>query len=602
MQTLLVHQPFRFDIIEGCLPNIVPRNLLVVASALENGGFPVRIHDMQINRLGPESLHLAVREVQPALVGISIHAAPYIPATKACCAAVKAEDPSVPIVVGGIFTASYKEKIFDVIPELDIIVLNEGEETIVDLAAAIRDGRPLDSVDGIIYKNAQGRPVTTKPRPMIGDLRDLPLPAYHLLDLPRYRRTPGMLPPYIEAQRGCSYSCKFCGVHFPNRGNTVRYRDPIAVVDEVELLNEQYGYDRFFFSDDTFNLNRQFVTAICEELIARGLPSRIRWTAYTRADRTEAGLAQLMAAAGCYSTAMGVETGSFRDTKDINKGESVNDYKRGIQICHEAGIEVHALIIFGFPEVTHNDIPMAARFIRDAQPAICQFFMFHPVPGTEFFEESEKFGLHYRFDRLEDWYNNDFIEAPLCDTKYLTKEDIIRYFLLYNLAFHCYESPGDDPVLQERLLRNAIPHKKKDVVALRTGERVLYSTPDLPEGMKYADLFKNTRQMDELQYEVLLRCNGDFTVEEIAARVAKLFDFSEGDALAYVVNALARFEELQIIDELPVLQDELAHLLRRNARPSMAHLTIPSRENAENATSPIVVEPAKATYAAESSF
>ena len=93
-----------------------------------------------------------------------------------------------------------------------------------------------------------------------------------------------MLPPYIEAQRGCSYSCRFCGVHYPNRGNTVRYRDPIAVVDEIQQLADEYGYDRFFFSDDTFNLNRKFVTAVCEELIARDLPSRIRWTAYTRAD------------------------------------------------------------------------------------------------------------------------------------------------------------------------------------------------------------------------------------------------------------------------------------------------------------------------------
>lgn len=569
MQTLLIHYPFRFDIHEACLPNIIPRNLLVIAASLESAGFPVLIHDMQINRGRPQSIRWAIREHRPDLIGISIHAAPYIPATKACCEAAKSEDPAVPIVVGGIFTSTYKERIFDVIPEIDIVVLNEGEETIVDLAAAMRDGRPLASVAGILYRDERGTIVTTEPRPMIADLRNLPMPAYHLLDLERYRRTPGMLPPYIEAQRGCAYSCRFCGVHYPNRGNIVRYRDPVAIVDEAELLHDRYGYDRFFFSDDTFNLNRKFVAAICETMIARRLPSKMRWTAYTRADRTEPELARLMARAGCYSTAMGVETGSHRETKDINKGATVNDYERGIQICREAGIEVHSLIIFGFPEVTHNDIPMAARFIRDAKPAICQFFMFHPVPGTELFEDAEKFGLHYRFDRLEQWYDNDFIEAPLCDTKYLTKEDVIRYFILYNLAFHSYESPGDDPTLQERLLRNAIPHKKKEVVAVRTGERALYSSPFLPDGLTYADLFKNTRQMDELQYEVLLRCNGDFTVEEIGERVGKLFDFAPDEALLYVVNALYRFQQAQLIEELPVLEGEFAVLLRRtDLRPA----------------------------------
>lgn len=564
METLLIHQPFRFDVLEACLPTIIPRNLLVIGGCLERAGFPVHIHDMQIPRLPPESIQAAIAAASPGLVGIAIHAAPYVPATKACCEAVKAADPDVPIVVGGIFTSSYKEKIFDVIPEIDAVVLNEGEETIVDLAGAIRSGRSLETVPGIIYKRADGELVTTCERPMIADLRDLPVPAYDLLDLQRYRR-PGILPPYIEAQRGCPYSCKFCGVHYPNRGNSVRYRDPVAVVDEAEMLHDRYGFRQFFFSDDTFNMNRRFVTAICEEMIARDLPSKVRWTAYTRADRTEPDLARLMAAAGCYSTAMGVETGSKRDTKDINKGESVNDYARGIQICKEVGIDVHALIIFGFPDVTHADIPMAARFILDARPTICQFFMFHPVPGTAFFDESEENGLYYRFERLEDWYNTDFIEPPLCDTKHLTKADVIRYFVLYNLAFHCYESPGEDPELQQRLLRDAVPHRKEEVVTVRTGRQAMYSSPVLPDGMTYADMFKNLRPLSELQYEVLLRCNGDFTIEEIATRVGKLFDFDDDDALLYVVHALAKFEQLELIHELAAL-NEFSHLLQRHER------------------------------------
>ncbi len=104
------------------------------------------------------------------------------------------------------------------------------------------------------------------------------------------------------------------------------------------------------------------------------------------------------------------------------------------------------------------------------------------------------------------------------------------------------------------MLRNAIPRKKKEVVPVRTGKIALYSSP-FRLGFKYADLFKNTRNLDEMQYEVLLRCNGDFTIEEIAERWGRLFDYEYKDALLYVVNALYQFERTEIIHELPALAE-----------------------------------------------
>jgi radical SAM superfamily enzyme YgiQ (UPF0313 family) len=522
-------------------------------------GFPVAVHDMQINRLGPESIRYALRTYRPDLVGIGIHAAPFIPAVKVCCEAVKAENPSVPIVVGGIFTSTYGEKIFDVIPEIDIVVLNEGEETIVELAEAIANRKPLTSVPGLVVRNGRGEVRESPPRGIIEDLNALPLPAWDLVDLPRYRRS-GLLPPYIEAQRGCSYSCTFCGVHFPNRGQIVRYRDPRRIVDEIELLYGRYGFDRFFFCDDTFTLNYTFAGKICDEITARNLQNRVKWTAYTRADRIEPNVARKLRAAGCYCLALGVETGARQDTASINKRETITEYEQGIQIIKDAGMDVHTLIIFGFPEVTHNDIPMAAKFLLKTRPTMSQFFIFHPTPGTEYFAHPEKFGLHYRFDKLEDWYKTDFIEEPLCDTKHLTREEIIKDFIQYNLAFHSYESPGERPGLQQRLLCDAIPRKRHEVVLMRTGELCLYVRPGAPHGSVYGDMHKNARRLNEMQYEVLLRSNGDFTIEEIAERFAKLFDFTSEDALLYVVNALRRFERLELIHELPALS-EYEHLM-----------------------------------------
>ena len=286
----------------------------------------------------------------------------------------------------------------------------------------------------------------------------------------------------------------------------------------------------------------------------------MRWTAYTRADGIDPGLARSMAEAGCYCLALGVETGSQDELDSINKSASVNDYKKGIKIIKDAGMDVHTLIIFGFPEVKHGDIQMAAKFLMETEPTMSQFFIFHPVPGTEYFASPEKFGLHYNVEKINDWYKFDFIEEPLCDTKHLNREEIIKYFILYNIAFKSYENLGEDPDLQQRLLRNAIPRRRKEVVFTRTGKINLYSSPFLHANLKYADLYKNTCRLDDIQYEVLLRCNGDFAIEEIAEVISKLFNFSEKNSLIYIVNALYKFEQLKLIYDFPGLK-ELNHLI-----------------------------------------
>lgn len=577
MKTLLIHQPYRFDLYKKCLPTVIPRNLLVIGACLKRAGFPVRVLDMQINEWGPESITRAIKEYSPDLVGFSIHAAPFIPSIKTCCEMVKAVAPHVLITVGGIFTSTYKEKIFDFIPEIDIIVLNEGEETIVDLAYALENDCSLETVAGIVYKNGCGEVVETPPRPMLADLSMSPTPAYELIDLAAYNK-PGVLPPPIEAQRGCSFSCKFCGVHYPNWERKVRYKDPKKIVDEIQLLHDKYKFRSFFFSDETITLNRNYIGNISQELIKRRLNTKMRWTAYTRADTIDSETAKLMARAGCYSLALGVETGSQDELDSINKNASVVDYKKGIDIIKAAGMEVHTLIIFGFPEVGHNDIRMTAKFIKETNPTVCQFFIFHPVPGTDFFANPAHHGLLYSINNIEDWYKFDFIEQPLCDTQKLTKEEIIKYFLTYNFAFRSYENLDEDILLQERLLRNAFPRKRKEVVILRTGTRCLYSSPFLPEGELYTDMFKNCRQLNELQYEILLHSNGDFTIEEIAERIASIFTISNEDGLFQTVHLLRKFEELRLIHKLPAL-DEYSSILESPQSPPVLDTATVERYN-----------------------
>lgn len=554
MKVLFIHQPYRFDIDPLVSPVVMPRNLLLLGAGLRRHGFEVRLHDMQPDALGPESIAPVVTGYQPDLVGLHIHAAPYLPAAAECVARVKECRPRAITVVGGIFTSILGEETFRHIPGLDVVALNEGEETAVRLAQALAEGRPLDEVPGIICRGKDGEPRRTAEVGPLDDPGGYPLPAYELLDVEPYRR-PGILPPYVETQRGCPFACKFCGVHYPNWGNRVRYFKPERVADEVELVVRRLGFGQFFVTDDTFTASREHALAVCRALAARGLDREAAWAAYTRVDRVDPDLLRVLRGAGCFSLAVGVEAGSQKALDSINKRATLEQYRDAIAMIQEAGIAVHALFILGFPDVDHGDIAANARFLQETRPDITQFFIFHPTPGTEFWNRPQQYGIDLKVEKPSDWYKFDFVEEPLSPTRYLEKGEIIKYLALFNIAFRSLADPGEDAELQRRLVRDALPRKKKDVCFGWTGKRGFYYSPELPPGVKRMDLFHNCLQLNRLQYEVLLRCNGDHTIEEVADAVARLFALDAALALRTTVDTLRRFVELGIIHALQALAE-----------------------------------------------
>ncbi|MCL6451712.1 MAG: B12-binding domain-containing radical SAM protein [Acetobacteraceae bacterium] len=569
MRVLFIHQPYRFDIDPAVSPIVVPRNLLLLGACLRQHGIEVKLLDMQPDALGPEAIAPVVEDYAPDLVGLHIHAAPYLPGAAQCVAAVKACRPGTTVAVGGIFPSILAEELFPHVPGLDVVVLNEGEETVVKLVKALGSGKSLADVPGIVYRNAEGTPRRTAATGPLENPGSYPFPAYDLLQIDKYR-LPGRLPPYVETQRGCPYACKFCGVHYPNWGHTVRYFPPSRVADEVELVVRGHGFDQFFVADDTFTTDRRHALAVCSALIERGLHREAAWSAYTRVDRIDPELLEALYEAGCRSLAIGVEAGSQKALDSINKRATLQQYAEAIAMIKAAGIAVHALFILGFPDVDHDDTAASARFLRATDPTITQFFIFHPTPGTEFWACPEKHGIQFKVEQPSDWYRFDFVEEPLSSTRHLDKGEIIKYLALFNLAFRSVADPTEDVELQRRLERNALPRKRKEVCFGWTGDRGFYYNPDLPPGVPRMDLFRNCLRLTALQYEVLLRCNGDHTIEEIAAVVARLFDLEAPEALSVVVDILRRFEELRIIHPLAALAEYTGEAASPGGAPAAA--------------------------------
>ena len=170
--------------------------------------------------------------------------------------------PSARIVIGGVHATALPERTLAECPEADVVVLSEGEQRLAKLLDYWQKGSGrLEDIDGLAWRR-DGRIVVQPVREFIQDINQLPLPAYDLIDMPRYvphstqyRRLPNYP---VVIQRGCPFDCSFCGAQTVH-GRRVRSKSIDTVIRELKLLRIQYGARGIYFQDSTFLINRKFI-------------------------------------------------------------------------------------------------------------------------------------------------------------------------------------------------------------------------------------------------------------------------------------------------------------------------------------------------------
>lgn len=235
-------------------------------------------------------------------------------------------------------------------PQVDAVVMGEGEYAFRDLCLALRDGVSISTVPGLAYRRG-GLPARTGPR-ALADLDALPFPALDLIDLNEYRAL-NQFRFYYDIGRGCPFACNFCSTSL-TYGRTFRMKSPAKIVDELSVFIEQYGIDRFFFTHDLFTTNRRVVIDICDAILDRGIQPR--WKCFSRCDTLDSELLRRMKAAGCEDIFFGVESGSSHGQKALNKNL---DLQHDLQIVKEASAELKNVavgMIAGFPAETEEGL------------------------------------------------------------------------------------------------------------------------------------------------------------------------------------------------------------------------------------------------------
>jgi biotin synthase-like enzyme len=184
--------------------------------------------------------------------------------------------------------------------------------------------------------------------PLLLDLDEIPSPAYHLTGELR-----GLRRASLELGRGCPFACTFCSTNDYFR-RKFRLRSPERVLNEMRKIEVEYGIRDFDLVHDMFTVDARRVRSFCRALIESG--EGYTWSCSARTDSVDEELIELMAEAGCIGMFFGVETGSERMQKIIDKHLDTRRAHEIIDITERAGISTTISLITGFPQETWDDL------------------------------------------------------------------------------------------------------------------------------------------------------------------------------------------------------------------------------------------------------
>jgi radical SAM superfamily enzyme YgiQ (UPF0313 family) len=266
------------------------------------------------------------------------------------------------------------------------VVLGEGEITLGEVVPRLLDGRALDEVAGLALPAPGGTVTRTAARSPLRALDDLPLPAWDLVDVARYRQIwrsrHGHHAMNLATTRGCPYHCNWCAK--PIYGQRYAVRSVARVVDEMQWLKATYGPDDLWIVDDVFGLRPGWLSQFAAEVTARD--ARIPFRCLVRADQTSPAFVRALADAGCHTAWLGAESGSQRVLDAMEKGIGVDDIRQATRLLRAAGIRVCWFLQFGYPGESMADIDLTIALVDELQPDDIGISVSYPLPGTPFYD------------------------------------------------------------------------------------------------------------------------------------------------------------------------------------------------------------------------
>lgn len=411
MRVLLIEPPFERFIGQRCEWH--PIGLISIAALLETNGHVARVYNTEhdntlryinivrylnscykyMEGLNSENSPIwqeiaqTVHEFNPDIVGISVKSVK-VPSAFRIAKISKKINRKIIVVAGGPHATTRPGDLLK-LGNIDIVVRGEGEETFLELVENIgRSDIDLRQIAGISFRDSSGNYFSTPDRPLIENLDRMSLPKRELI-LGYEDYTLEQLG-WVMTSRGCPYNCAFCNSNAIWK-RRVRYISLSKVLDEVNYLADRFGITNINFMDDSFTVSKKRVLEFCDKLINR--KKRITWSCLTRSDILDEELISIMKKAGCTKVDIGIESGSERIQKLINKDIRLNDVERISNILRKCRIFWAGFFMIGFPTETREDILETLSFMKKVKPGWACISIFTPYPGSKLYDMVKADGM-----------------------------------------------------------------------------------------------------------------------------------------------------------------------------------------------------------------
>ncbi len=423
----------------------IPLGLANIGAILETNGYNVSIVDAlaeginvvkktkNFTRVGlsKKTIIEKLNYYKPDIVGVSTMFTAYSSDAHDIAKIVKQVNSKTLVIFGGAHASIlYKNVLHD--QNVDIVIIGEGEETILEVVKKFGKKESLQNISGTAIKNNKNKIILNPKRLPIVNLDSLPLPARHLLPMDAYfkdckenkssyaMRTPSTT---VVTSRGCPGDCIYCAV--PTIwGRCWRPFSAERIVNEIEFLIKRYGIKEIGFLDDNISVSRDRLEKICDGIIQKKLD--IKWTCpngiaiWTLNKR----LLKKMKKSGCYRLTFGIESGYPETQKFIRKNLNLKKAKKIIKVANSIGLWTFSTYIIGFPYETKKAIENTFNYAIKSLSDFVAFILLMPFPETDVTKILEKEGLIKKSDLTSTKIGQTFSGYIGLGNKYLSINDI----------------------------------------------------------------------------------------------------------------------------------------------------------------------------------
>jgi anaerobic magnesium-protoporphyrin IX monomethyl ester cyclase len=416
----------------------------ILAGYLKHSGYSVILYDAEVENWDYKQTAKKAIEVDPVLVVVVVSGSNPSASTMNMTGAgeivtlIHDQAPDVKTLLFGLHPSALPEQTISE-ENIDFVCQGEGFYTLPLLIDALKSGADDFQIHGLWYK--KDHQVFSNPRPpLMKNLDDVPMPAWELLPMKKYRAHNWHCFDHIKERQpyavlytslGCPFNCTFCCINAMFGKHMIRYRNLDNVMEELDFLINTFGVKNIKVIDEMFALNEKRIVALCDMIIERKYDLNM-W-AYARVNTVTEKMLYKMKQAGINWVAYGFESGSKRVIESITKGYKMEQVGKVVEMTYNLDIHICANFIFGLPEDDFDSMNETLKLMLDINAEWANIYCAMAYPGSKLYEMA----LENKWPLPASWegYSQYAYETLPLPTNYLTGGQVLSF---RDYAFQTY--------------------------------------------------------------------------------------------------------------------------------------------------------------------